>query len=215
MRYDAVLFDNDGIITTPTRRAALERAMETAFDAVGASTVPDAHLETLIRPDVPSLRSIADDHGVAADELWAARERAAIDVQLEELRAGRKRPYDDVDAIEGLSVPRAIVSNNQHETVGNVVDHCELDGFDCWYGREPTLQGIQRKKPRPYYLERAIDELGALNPLYVGDSRVDVAAATACGVDSAFVRRSHRDGYELPTEPTYELESLTDLETVL
>ncbi len=64
-------------------------------------------------------------------------------------------------------MPQAIVSNNQHETIRNILEHLALDGFEVWYGREPTIQGIQRKKPNAYYLESAIDELGVSNPLYV------------------------------------------------
>ena len=211
MSYDAVVFDNDGVLTTPTRREALERAMCEAFEAVGVADPSEDHLETLIRPDVPALREIADVHGLTADRLWRARERAAIEVQTEEIRAGRKVLYDDVDALTALEPPRAIVSNNQHETIAEIVGHFGLDDFDPWYGREPTVQGIERKKPTPYYLERAISDLGARNPLYVGDSRVDVVAADACGIDSAFVRRPHREAYELDVDPTHEIDSLESL----
>lgn len=211
MRYDALIFDNDGVLTTPTRREALHRAMYTAFGSVGATSPTEEHVETLVQPDIPSLRSIAAEYGVKAPDLWRARERAAIDAQLGELRAGRKRLYDDVATLEDLAVPQAIVSNNQHETIGNILDHFGLDAFDPWFGREPTLQGIERKKPTPYYLERALETLDADRPLYVGDSRVDVAAADACGIDCAFVRRDHRIDYELPAAPTHEIAALDAL----
>ncbi|WP_226479680.1 HAD family hydrolase [Natrinema amylolyticum] len=209
--YDAVIFDNDGVLTTPTDRDVLIEAMGDAFETVGVTDPSAEHIETLLSPDVPSLRRVAADHGVDPDALWSAREEAAIAAQLAELRTGRKRHYDDVTALESLSVPTAIVSNNQHETIGNVLEHCELDGFDVWYGREPTLEGIERKKPTPYYLERALADLTVENPLFVGDSRVDIAAADAAGVDAAFIRRDHRTGYELSSEPTHEIESLAAL----
>lgn len=211
MQYDALVFDNDGVLTTPTERPVLERAMETAFRAVGVAEPPAEHVETLIGPTVEGLQSVASAHDVEPERLWNARERAAIDAQLEEIRAGRKRLYEDVTTLRELSVPRAIVSNNQHETIGNIVEHYELDGFDPWIGREPTLEGIRRKKPRPYYLEKAVEALDATNPLFVGDSHADVAAARAAGIDAAFLRRDHRDGYELDTAPAHELPSLDAL----
>lgn len=211
MQYDALVFDNDGVLTTPTDRAVLERAARTAFARVGVSAPPAAHVDALHHPTVDGLRSVADHHGVDAHRLWEARERAAIDAQLAEIRAGRKRLYDDVADLDGLAVPRAIVSNNQHETIGNIVDHFGLTDFDPWIGREPTVDGVRRRKPRPYYLERALDALDARSPLYVGDSRVDVAAADACGIDSAFLRRDHRVGYKLDATPTHELSTLADL----
>ncbi|MDF9746067.1 HAD family hydrolase [Natrinema salsiterrestre] len=209
--YDAVIFDNDGVLTTPTDRDVLVDAVHEAFETVGVADPSPDDVDTLLGPDVPSLRGVAADHGIGPDELWTAREDAAIAAQLAELRAGRKRHYDDVAALESLSVPTAIVSNNQHETIGNVLEHCTLAEFDVWYGREPTLEGIERKKPRPYYLERALADLGIENPLFVGDSRVDIAAADAVGIDAAFIRRDHRTGYELSAEPAHEIESLAAL----
>ncbi len=40
---------------------------------------------------------------------------------------------------------------------------------------------------------------------------VDVLAATRAGADSAFIRRPHRDDYQLAANPTYEVESLDDV----
>jgi phosphoglycolate phosphatase len=211
MSYDAFVFDNDGVLTTPTDREVLLEAIRTAFAEVGASEPTAEQVRTLLGPDLESLREIAAGHGVDPKPLWQARERAAVEAQLAELRAERKRTYADVSALDSLVGPLAIVSNNQHETIGNILDHCSLAEFDAWYGREPTLAGIERKKPAPYYLERAIDEVGAENPLYVGDSRVDVAAADAIGIDSAFIRREHRYGYELSAPPTHEIDSLEEL----
>ena len=213
--YDALVFDNDGVLTTPTRREALRRAIRDAFEHVGVSAPPEDHVETLFSPTVDTLRSIADAHDVAPDQLWKAREREAIDVQLAELENGHKRLYDDVESVTSLAVPRAIVSNNQHETIENIVHHFGLSGFDPWLGREPSIDGIRRKKPRPYYIERVLADLEAERPLYVGDSRVDVTAASACGIDSVFVRRDHRADYELPTEPTHEVDSLAELERLV
>lgn len=213
--YDAVVFDNDGVLTTPTDRDVLYEAIHEAFLDCGVVDPPSDHVETLLGPTVESLRQVADYHDLEPAKLWATREEAAIEAQFAEMRAGRKRPYDDVDAIADLETPRAIVSNNQHRTIENVLSEFDFAGFEVWYGREPTVEGVERKKPRPYYLEAAIDDLGASNPLYVGDSRVDVRAADAAGIDAAFLRRAHRRDYELPVEPDYEIESLTALDRIV
>lgn len=214
MAYDAVLFDNDGIITTPTRRAALRAAARRAYRRVGVEAPTDEQVDALLRPTVETLTDIADSAAVSPEQLWRARERAAIDTQRAEIEAGRKTLYDDVSCLKTLALPRGIVSNNQQETIDTIVRYFDLD-FDPHYGREPTVAGIRRKKPQPFYLERAIEELEAEKPLYVGDSRVDIAAADALGIDSAFVRRPHRDGYVLEREPTHVLESLESLPALL
>jgi phosphoglycolate phosphatase len=38
-----------------------------------------------------------------------------------------------------------------------------------------------------------------------------VLAARAAGLDAAFVRRPHREAYDLSVDPTYELDGLADL----
>ncbi|GAB3029890.1 HAD family hydrolase [Natronobiforma cellulositropha] len=215
MAYDALVFDNDGVLTTPTEMSALRRAVRTAFAEVGVSDPTDEYVDTLINPTVEALERIAGEYGVEPEPLWEEREQAAIAVQAAEIRAGRKTLYDDVATLESLSVPRAIVSNNQHETIRTIVEYFDLTGFDPWIGREPTIRGIERKKPTPYYLERALSELGVDDPLYVGDSRVDITAANACGIDSAYVHRPHRVDYELPERPTHEIYSLEELSTLV
>lgn len=205
--YDAIVFDNDGVLTTPTDRDVLRGAIREAFEAVGVTDPPDEHVRTLLGPSVDSLLDVAESHDVDPHYLWTEREHAAIEAQLGEIRTGRKRLYDDVGALDTLETAMAIVSNNQHETIGNVLEHFDLPWVDTWYGREPTIQGIDRKKPTPYYLEAALEDLAIDDALYVGDSWVDVEAADAAGIDAAFLRR---DGHEpaRPVEPTYEIESL-------
>jgi phosphoglycolate phosphatase-like HAD superfamily hydrolase len=84
-----------------------------------------------------------------------------------------------------------------------------------YYGRQLTLQGLQRCKPNPHYLEKAIADLESERPLYVGDSRSDVAVAARLEIDSAFIRRPHREEYVVEPEPTYEVASFEELHGVL
>lgn len=103
-----------------------------------------------------------------------------------------------------------IVSNNQHEMVEHVVDQFDL-GVDIYYGRQPTFEGLDRCKPDPPSLERALDDLDANRAGYVGDRESDVTVAEAAGLDSAFVRRSFNAETRLGTEPTYDVDSLYEL----
>ncbi|MCU4754205.1 HAD-IA family hydrolase [Halobacteria archaeon AArc-curdl1] len=220
MKYDAVIFDNDGVLTTLTDHEKLRRASAYAFKTQGVEEPTRADLETLFSPTVEEIHGIATRYDIDADSLWAARERAAIEEQRDAIVAGEKTLYEDVTTLTDLEVPRAIVSNNQHETIETIVDYFDLEGFDPYYGREPTIAGIERKKPTPYYLENAIDDMGCSNPLYVGDSWVDVAVSETIGIDSVFLRRSHREAYQFSQygfdgEPTYEIAGLDGLPSIL
>ncbi|MFC7116040.1 HAD family hydrolase [Natronoarchaeum sp. GCM10025703] len=203
-----MLFDNDGVLTWLTSLDVFSRAIETTFAEFGVTDPDPQHVEALygITPD--ELQRICERYGVDPAPFWRRRDRNAALAQHAEIRAGRKPLYDDVEILDELDQELGIVSNNQADTVSYIVDYYDLPGSDICYGRQPTLDGIRRKKPDPYYLQQALSAIGTEDALYVGDSGSDVVAARQAGVDSAFVRRSHRQDLELPEQPTYEVEDL-------
>lgn len=212
MSYDAVLFDNDGIIVEPTSWAEIRPAIRSAFERLGVDDPTEEAIEGLIDVSVPDVRAVADAHGVDAEALWRERDAAASAYQIASIHAGETPLYDDADAIRSMPAPRAIVSNNQHATVSAVVEHFDLGSwFDVVYGRQPTLADVRRKKPDPYYLERTLERLDATDALFVGDSPSDLVAARRAGIDAAFVRRPHRADVELPFEPRFEVPDLAAL----
>lgn len=213
--YEAVLFDNDGIIVEPTDRAVLREAISETYAEFDVDPTSE-EIEELMGVTLDTLEGIAADHGLDPSEFWHRRDMNASEAQCELIRDGGKPLYEDVPTLSELSVDLGVVSNNQHRTIERILEFYDLEGlFETHYGREPTLEGIDRKKPSAYYLERALTDLETRNALYVGDSGVDVFAAAEAGIDCAFVRRPHRDGYELPAAPAYEIESLEDLHTIL
>jgi HAD superfamily hydrolase (TIGR01549 family) len=211
--YDAVIFDNDGVLVDLVDRSRLVSASRLAFESVGVTDPDEAHVEAITLGVAPeTVHEVAGAYGLDPEVLWAARDHASSVVQQDAVRAGEKRLYDDVEAVRRLSVPRAVVSTNQQTTVDFLLDHFGVaDLFDPAIGREPTVQSLHRKKPAPYYLDRAVRALDADRPLFVGDSDDDVGAAAAVGIDSAFVRRPHRQDHTPSPTPTHELSSLYDL----
>lgn len=215
MEYDAIIFDNDGVLVTPTDRRLWNRASRLAFQDLGVPDVADAQLSQLDGYCLATLVRVCERVGVNSDAFWKRREAYAARAQRQHIRTGRKDAYDDIGALRGLDPTVGIVSNNQQETIDFVVDHFGLDEVvDAQYGREPSLDGLTRMKPNSHYLRQAIRDLGASNPLYVGDSGVDMAAAADLGVDSVFVRRPHRAAYEPTPAPTYEVDSLAALRSL-
>lgn len=210
--YDAVVFDNDGVLTYPTDESVLTEASRRAFEVFDIDPAP-SDLRSLVNElSVETVRTLTDRYELDADEFWRRHEAERTALQLEAIRDGEKPMYDDVETLADLAVPTAIVSNNQHATVEYIVTEFGLEEmFEAYYGRKPTLRGLERRKPDPSYLETALDALGVDSALYVGDSRVDVAAARAAGIDSAFINRPHRRDYRLDIQPTYQLETLAVL----
>ena len=213
MTYDAVIFDNDGVLTTLTDWSVMKRAVRDAFRDMGVVDPDPDDVDSLVFGVTPEiLESVASRYGLAPTALWYRRDLRSSLVQEREIRAGRKPLYPDVDALSRIDRPLGIVSSNQDRTVATILDQYDLHGrFESVYGREMHPDSLALKKPDPHYLELAIADMGAKNPLFVGDSESDVQAAAAAGVDSVFLRRAHRAETELAVPATYEIESLTDL----
>jgi HAD superfamily hydrolase (TIGR01549 family) len=216
MHYDAVIFDNDGILTTPTPLSVWRTANRIAFQRHGVLDPLPEHVDRIDGRAVDVLQALCDWYDLDHRSFWRTRETLAIEAQFHELATGSKTTYGDVDILRSLPQSVGVVSNNQQATVDRIVDRFDFgDVVETHYGRACTVRDLERIKPNPHYLQRAIDDLDARNPLYVGDSNVDVAAAAALGVDAAFVRRPHRREYDLDRTPTYELDGLDGLTAVL
>ncbi|WP_158059653.1 HAD family hydrolase [Halorussus halophilus] len=216
MTYDALLFDVDGVLLDrhADHPTVYRRAVAATFDEFGVSPA-EADIGAFVAgATADEMERRCADHDVAFEAFWRRREANASALQREMMDRGERVLYDDCDVLRELAADHdmGIVSSNQHATVVYMLQRFDLANlFDAVYGREPTVEGFRLTKPETHYVDRAIDELGATDALYVGDSACDVTAAHRAGLDSAFVRRAHREGYPLPEEPTYEIRSLSDL----
>lgn len=224
MDYDAVVFDNDGVLTTLTDRELLRTAIRETFATHGVTTPTETDVDAMMSVAVDDVEQVCERHGIDTQSFWQRREELVIERQIEALQSGEKTLYDDATAVDSLDARMGIVSNNQQQTIDHIVEQFGLEWADVAYGREPTLEGVKRKKPTPYYLEQALSDLGLSvetegdgapvvtdEVLYVGDSPKDIVAARRAGIEAAFIRRSHREGVELPHEPTHEVNSVGSL----
>ncbi|GGL54475.1 HAD family hydrolase [Halocalculus aciditolerans] len=215
--YDAVLFDNDGVLVTPPRYESQSGATRAAFEAVGVEDARDEHVDAVVDGvSSAELRELCAGYDLDPAVFWAARERRDQQSQFADFEAGERDAYADLAAVRSLSVPTGVVSNNHHSTVEYVLDRFGLhDTVDTYYGREKTVDALDRKKPNTHYLDRALADLDPSSALYVGDRESDVRAAHAAGLDSAFVRRDHNADVVLGVDPTHELDTLHDLRRLI
>lgn len=208
-RYEAVVFDCDGVLVEPTDTAVLVDAVVEAFERFGVAVDRSVASDSVTEDVVPS--ETAREHGIDPGAFWHSRELLASLAQQAHVRAGGKPVYDDVDALAELRCPIALVSNNQHATIEFLLAYHDLPDFATARGRPPTLSGAAARKPEPDYLEAALADLGVADALYVGDSEKDVIAAQRAGIDAAYLRRDHVADAELLAEPTFELSGLDEL----
>jgi HAD superfamily hydrolase (TIGR01549 family) len=216
MSYDTVVFDNDGVLVGRTAFDVLEAAMAETFEQCGVTDADPDHVEQLTVGATPTqVTRVCRQYGLDPDSFWRTRDGVVSRAQQAEARAGRKTPYDDLETLADLDTRLGIVSSNQQETVDFLLDHFGLSGlFDTAYGRHPTIESLSLRKPNPHYLERALADLEAESALFVGDNESDITAAENAGIDSAFIRRPHREDWNLNVWPTWEIEALDDLHAI-
>lgn len=216
MRYDAIVFDNDGVLTELTGREAKRTSIRNTLREFGVTNPTDTDVDVLYDVTPTDIKTVAERYDLDPVELLKRREADMATIQRDMLRSREKDVYEDVEVLWELPVPLGIVSNNQHRTIEHVIEIFGLDSaVETYYGRKPTMPGIDCRKPNPTYLNRAIADLAADKPLYVGDGNMDVNAAHRAGIDVAFLRRDHRANYELERDPTYEINGLDAIPSLL
>lgn len=208
--YDAVLFDNDGILVEPPSNDSKTAAVTDTFRELGVGDVDATHVDAITSGvTIETVHEVCEIYDVDVEAFWEARERHDEIVQLDDFRAGSRRCYGDVEALGELPQSRGVVSNNHYSTVEFVLEYFELEPlFETYHGREMEIESLALKKPETHYVDEAIATLGAESALFVGDRELDVVAAHRAGVDSAFVRRPHNTAVELSMTPTYEVDDL-------
>jgi HAD superfamily hydrolase (TIGR01549 family) len=214
MTYDAAVFDMDGVLVERTPSWVFDDAATGALEAFGLHDHSEEEHKTIrssrrIRSE--DGHALAERAGADLETMWQERESLVAEGQQEAIAREEKGLYDDARALSDTGLDFGIVSNNQHVMVEHVLDHFGLEGFDTYYGRPPTFEGLDLCKPDTTYLERALSDLDAERAVYIGDRESDVQVAEAAGIDSAFVRREFNQDDDLGTQPTYDVDSLFDL----
>jgi HAD superfamily hydrolase (TIGR01549 family) len=211
--YDGLLCDHDGVLVTLTEWSRLREAAHEALLEVGVSDPSPGDADAItVDVSLEELKRVARCHDVTPEDVWKSREDRFQGLMNEATRASDKRPYDDVSALHAVEQPTGIVSNNQRRVVEFILNQYGLtDLFGTVRARDPSVESLDRKKPSPTYLERAMADLDCSNPLYVGDSESDVVAADRADLDAAFIRRSHNADTSLDARPTYTVDGLDEV----
>lgn len=219
MDRNLLLFDMDGVVLEGhgTDPVVHDRALDDAIAEAGLEV--DTESRSLLAGyeyDTDFVRG-CNRLGIDPVEFYGRREHHSANRAIEWLESGDRTPYPDSTVIDELADDYALglVSNNYHAVATFVVDRFGLDAFEYVRGREPGVGGFHRRKPDPHYLLAGRDALGGTDGIYVGDRATDVLAATRAGLDAVFVRRAHNSDVSLPHEPAAEIESLTELPSLL
>lgn len=111
----------------------------------------------------------------------------------------KTKPYAGIpellDKLYSLGVKTVVITNKDHVYAVELMRKYFGDRITAVYGSRPGTPN----KPDPYWVNKAVSELGAVKSeiLYVGDSGVDMQTASNAGLESAGVLWGFRDEKEL------------------
>jgi phosphoglycolate phosphatase len=215
MKYDAVIFDKDGVLLD-SMDDDYKWADEMRKNMLGAQgkeiTIQEA--EKLARTSsVNKFSALLKELEINIETLRNI-EREISKRKIEKIRSGDFRLFQDTrKVLEEITLPKSVVSNAPMETTRFVIEEYDLNNhFEAV--KSPSLHDLERyvelKKPNPEMLEEAIERMEAGNPVMVGDSDEDVQAAKNAGIDSIFVNTN--GGTDMnPTHKVENLESILDI----
>ncbi|MFV0134435.1 HAD family hydrolase [Streptomyces sp. HMX87] len=183
MRYDLVIFDNDGVLVDS--EPISNRLLAGYLTELGHPTSYEDSLRDYMGAAMHRVHDLIRERTGAAlpedfDEVFHGRVFAAFERDLE--------PVDGVvDVLEKLAadgVPYCVASSGSHERIR--VGHRKT-GLDRWFddGRIYSSEDVGRGKPAPDLFLHAAERMG-VEPgrcVVVEDSPLGVQAAVAAGMD--------------------------------
>lgn len=206
IKYDAVIFDLDGTLLN-----TLDDLHAAVCHALSSCGLPPRTLEEVrcfLGNGIRLLIERAVPSGTDAETVDAVFE--AFKKYYKDHCEDRTAPYPGVmellEKLHGEGVKCAIVSNKADFAVKKLAKTYFGPLIDTAIGER---EGIA-KKPAPDSVFEAIRLLDAKNPVYVGDSEVDVATAAAAGISGSFVDWGFRDRETLRAAGADEISSSTE-----
>jgi phosphoglycolate phosphatase len=199
----AILFDLDGTLIDSVPDLAL--AVNEMLKALGRKTFDEATIrywvgngaQTLVKRALSGNREIDEE---AFDDTYFNK---ALSLFLDAYRTHLAKithiyPHvmETLDVLKKREYVMAIVTNKPYEFVAPILNNLGMtDYFACWLGGD----SLPLKKPDPAPLLYACKKLesSVAHTVMVGDSKNDILAANACGMESVGVTYGYNYGEKI------------------
>ena len=99
--YDAVLFDNDGVLVERTQRKVLHEGVRETYAEFGVSP-SDEEVEALLGVTRDSINELATEHDLDVADFWYRRDMNTSRAQCASIENGGKPLYEDITALDEL-----------------------------------------------------------------------------------------------------------------
>lgn len=216
MRYDHVIFDNDGVLLDSTTQNLqwMEEFRIKEAEKRGVEMTQEQSMRIFKASSAEEIRKLADDTGLSVEQLREI-ETAKTHKKMEKIKKGEIKLFDSVKKVlKEIKQPKAMVSNAPQEATKFSL---ETYGIEKHFHaiRCPSLEDIEqyseKKKPNPELIQKVIKEKASENPIYIGDSGTDIQAAQKAGIDSIHVETSGTTD----TNPNYSVKGLEGIMDII
>ncbi|WP_030763420.1 HAD family phosphatase [Streptomyces griseus] len=183
MRYDLVIFDNDGVLVDSEPLS--NRLLAGYLTELGHPTTYEDSLRDYMGAAMHRVHDLVRERSGQRlpedfDEAFHARVFAAFRAELEPVPGAA----DVLKALVAAEVPYCVASSGSHERIR--VGHRKT-GLDAWFPDELVFsaEDVGRGKPAPDLFLHAAERMGVApgRCVVVEDSRLGVQAALAAGMD--------------------------------
>lgn len=196
MRYEAVIFDFDGVLMNSGFDGfqwALDERQKVITEK-GWNLKLDKLEQGIFQPDhSEDIAEVMSEENVSWQQL-REMEEAVAERKVELASTGEIRIFEDAEEIlKSLECPKAVVSNAYNDYLQKLLEELGIESYiDFWIA--PRLADIRSyreiMKPEPEMIEEALENLGTRDAVMIGDQTTDILSARNAGIDSIYIDRS-------------------------
>jgi len=213
MRYQAILFDMDGVLIES--EAFMAKTGVRALADFGITAKPEDFAEFVGQGEDRYVGGVAEKYGHVYNSSMKHRLYEYYGQSVAQEAAIPEGEREVLTALRARGCKMAVCSSADREKVVLNLRAIGLDGdfFDCLL----TGSEVAHQKPAPDIYEKAAERLGipARDCLVVEDAPSGIQAAHACGMDAAGIASSFSADYlEKRSHPEYLLPDLRALLTI-
>ena len=217
MKYDAVMFDMDGVILDSglNNFQWMDEIRKKKAAELGYDYSKEDAIQIVQSTDISQLEELMDRKGMSLREVEEVEHRVQ-NAKISLIEHGAIRLFSETEKLlDSIDRPIGLATNSPKKTARFTLRYFGINNFFDSFQALPLNDlefYVENKKPSPYMLEKVKNGLGVDNPLMVGDTSADIKAAKNAGFDSVLVQ-SYSEYENL--NPTYRIRNLDELRSII